>query len=775
MKRQKSNPRTSIQEFQMLYKNSFIVKKKQHGQYFTHPSIANQIVREICESIISECFWKPWRSYGEGIDYPIVKDLLDNVLRIRIVDPAMGDGVFLIEVIRYFERFLRELWDLTHLSSHLELIQTYFQQKLSMNFSLVGKRDQLTLDIWKFHIIRSMIYGVDLDPEIVQQAHIKIIKEITTSEILNLAKIATQFNLRVGNSLISPIRMDLKAKDNLFSQYSSEITILLSQRNQMQKLHWNEALEGGLSTISEKNEIQKTLLKDKVFNEAISNPLFSFLFKDTIDRKLVLFLWELEFPEIFFSKEYGFKVVIGNPPWDKWKLYDREWLGSTAIGKADYARQITAIQKNDNESYSKYIKLKEFYKNTTEYFNTYFQWQPGEKNLFKLFFERFCSLCCDNGFLGIILPGGFLGEYYSKPLRQVLLTRLHLHLVIEIISNKEMFPDAEPGLSILIILAQKKAAGEKFPFIKGISSTEAISQIKARNLSEKTINLICFSQEDILKTSPNCIVPAVRNQLELKIIQKITEFPPLSSDIWGCKTSRGIDMTNDRNLLVDDVTSFPLIEGRHLVRLGFDDTHPRYWIRSFKEYQKKISFWDHTIIAWKNFSGNHRRRRMRIAILPPKSVISNSVICIYNFPSSIGDVEFYLAGIMCSIPFEFRIRQLCYGININQYIMDSMPVPLFNPKKELHQKMVTIVKNFIPQGKEWARRKMEAPSSLSKARLEIDYQDSITTIDAIAALIYGLTREEFNVTLKAHPLLEKNYHVKALDYYDSISLIDDKR
>ncbi|MFX0123437.1 MAG: Eco57I restriction-modification methylase domain-containing protein [Candidatus Hodarchaeota archaeon] len=752
----------------MLYKHSSIVKKKQQGQFFTHPSIAKHIVREVCESIILECFWKPWCPYGKMIDYTTLRDLLDNVLNLRFVDPAMGDGVFLIEVIRYFEEFLRELWDCTNSSSYLDSIKTYFQQKLSLDFSLVGKGDPLTLDIWKFHIIRSMIYGVDLDPGIVQRARNRIMKCIVTPEIMKLAKIAIQFNLRVGNSLISPIQMDNEAKNSLFSQYSSEISILLSQRNHIQEIHWNELLKDELLTISKKNETQKTLLRDKLFDEVVSKPFFNFLFKDSIDRELVSFLWEIEFPEVFFSNEYGFNAVIGNPPWDKWKLYDREWLGSTAIGKADYAQKITTIQKDDNESYSKYLKLKEFYKNTTEYFNLYFQWQPGEKNLFKLFFERFYNLCCGNGFMGIILPGGFLGEYYSQPLRRVLLTRLNLHLVVEIISNKEMFPDAESGLSILIIIAQKTDAGGEFPYIKGILSTEALSKIKGKDLSKNSTNLIFFTQADILKTSPKYIIPAVGNQLELKIIKKITKFPSLSSDEWGCKTSRGVDMTNDRNLLVKNVTPFPLIEGRHLVRLGFDNTHPRYWIRSFEEYQQKIPFWNQTIIVWKNFSGNHRRRRMRIAILPPKSVISNSVICLYNFPSIAG-VEFYLAGIMCSVPFEFRIRQLCYGININQYVMDSMPVPLFNPEKEIHRKMVSIVKNFIPQGREWARRKMEASSSLSKARLEVDYIDTITMIDATAAVIYELSKEEFIVTLKAHPQLEDAYHEKSLAFFDSLS------
>lgn len=751
----------------MLYKHSDIVKKKQHGQFFTHPAIARQIVREVCESIISECFWKPWWSLKDSVDYSTIKNLLDRVLTLRFVDPAMGDGVFLIEVIHFFERFLSELWEKTYSSSYLDLVCIYFQQKLAINFSLVGKRDKLTLDIWKFHIIRSMIYGVDLDPEIVQQARDRIINEFYTPNIMKLARIITRFNFKVGNSLISPIRMDSETRDQLFSQYSSEIKILISQRNKIQEIHWNESFNGKIFKILKETETQKAELANKLVNQVASIPILSYLF-ETENKETASFLWELEFPEVFFSQEGGFNAVIGNPPWDKWKLYDREWLGSTAIGKTDYAQQITTIQKNDIESYSKYLELKEFYKNTTEYFNTYFQWQPGEKNLFKLFLERFYNLCCFTGFLGVILPGGLLGEYYSQQLRQMLLTRMHLHLIIEIVSNKEMFPDAEPGLSILIILAQKSNAGEVFPFIKGISSTEALTKINVKNLHKMSDNLIHFTQKEILKTSPKCIIPAVRNQLELQIIQKINNYPSLSSDKWGCKTSRGVDMTNDRNLLVKYNTSYPLIEGRHLVRLGFDNAHPRYWIRSYEEYQKKISFWNQTIIVWKNFSGNHRRRRMRIAILPSKSVISNSVICLYNFPN-IADVEFYLAGIMCSIPFEFRIRQLCYGININQYIMDSMPVPLFDHNKSLHQKMVSTVKQFIPQGKEWAKRKMEAPSSLSKARLEVDYQDSITTIDAIAALIYKLTREEFIATLRAHPLLEHTYHNKTLTYFDLLS------
>jgi hypothetical protein len=213
--------------------------------------------------------------------------------------------------------------------------------------------------------------------------------------------------------------------------------------------------------------------------------------------------------------------------------------------------------------------------------------------------------------------------------------------------------------------------------------------------------------------------------------------------------------------------SYPLIEGRHLVRLGYDNNYPRYWVKSIEKYKEITPFWNQKIIAWKNFSGNHRRRRMRIAILPPMTTISNSVICLYQLPT-IPDVEYYLAGVMCSIPFEFRIRQLCYGLNINQYVIDGITVPRFDPELISHQRMVNLVKKFFPRGREWATRKMKVNSSLSKARLEQDYLNDVTKIDATASTIYKLSKDEFEITLMAHPLLEQEYRDIALSHFSSI-------
>ncbi len=741
----------------MYYHSTDIVEKKQRGQYFTHPDIALQIVQETCGDLISKQFWEP---FFESNGSSQLQDLLDKALSLRILDPSMGDGIFIVNVLHFYEDFIKELWKRTHSTSKFIEVNDYFKSKIGLDFRSIGENNPTALDIWKLFVLRSMIYGVDLDSKIVKQTYDKLLTEFSTLEAKNLAKYLLKLNLKKGNSLLSPIRMQREVQQQFYEEYSVEITEIIKTRRFLQR--------NVLSTFSE-IEIGKKLkvcnsikakIIDKLTDRMTQSSVLSFLSSTNY------FLWELEFPEVFFSKKSGFDIVLGNPPWEKWKLYNREWLGTTALGNPTIITdQVKSILTN-SQAHKKYQRLKEFYSCSAYYFNKYYRWQPGEKNLYRLFLERFYCLCSFEGYIGIILPGGLLGEYFSEPLRHLLLTKTRISVIKEIVSNQEMFADVEPGLSILIIIAQKFDPSDSFLFIKGINTLETLTKLNTKALGYSNTRCVHLDRKNILNSSPRYIIPAVRSQKELDVVNKIIQNPTLSSVLWGCKTSRGIDMTNDRHLLVTHETDYPLIEGRHLVRLGYDTTIPRYWVRSFKEYTKRSLFWDQNIIVWKNFSGNHRRRRMRIAVLPPRSVISNSVICLYNLPK-VKNVEFYLAGIMCSIPFEFRIRQLCYGLNINQYVIDSITVPLYNPKNEIHQRIASVVQKFLPKGKEWARKKMLTSSSKAKSELEYKYLDTITLIDSLSALVYQLSQKEFEITLNAHKKLESFYKEKALEHFIS--------
>ena len=93
----------------MVYKHTSLVEKKQKGQYFTDPAIVKKIVKEICDKILLERFWSPLNSADGVIKANLMSRLLKKIFTLRFVDPAMGEGVFLVEVLSYFEEFLTEL------------------------------------------------------------------------------------------------------------------------------------------------------------------------------------------------------------------------------------------------------------------------------------------------------------------------------------------------------------------------------------------------------------------------------------------------------------------------------------------------------------------------------------------------------------------------------------------------------------------------------------------------------------------------------------------
>ncbi|NHJ00910.1 MAG: hypothetical protein EAX86_02155 [Candidatus Heimdallarchaeota archaeon] len=733
--------------------NISVVERKQKGQFFTKTEIAVKVVTEICNDLIG------YLDQGNKKDYSM---FINKILNIKLIDPAMGDGVFLVVALEYFTKIIQDIWGEIVKDNNVRA-KNDFKERFRIN-GMNNALTELDRDLICLKILSEMIYGVEVDRFIYEKAIQNILGLFNVPEVIEMAKKLVKIKIKQGNSLISPLPLEFKKSFKFLSLFKSEINLIVKNREAISKL----ILEGSDVLIKRKfieNSQIRNLVISKLKGEFSdsSQLLYLTLLKK---KEQIPFFWELEYPEVFLSNKFGFDVVIGNPPWDKWKLYDREWLGSTVLSSPELIKE--TINGAPSESKLKYLELKEYYKETSKYFNTCYKWQPGEKNLYKLFLERFYDLTSEMGYFGIIIPSGILGEYFSKSLRKMLLENVKLISVTEIVSNKEIFSEVEPGISISVILAQKNTPDVTFLFSKDIHSLDDFKQAQMRLIEINNTNHVRMNRNEIISTSPHYIIPSIRNNKELAVTRKIISFPSLTSKEWKCKTSRGLDMTNDRNMLTKDPNAYPLVEGRHLVRLGYDDKHPRFWIQSPQRYFEKFPFWRRTFIGWKNFSGNHRRRRMRIAIFPKSTFISNSILCLYDFPEQ-EDIEYYLAGVLCSVPFEFRIRQICYGLNINQFIIKKMNIPAYEMKNPLHKALVNLIKDFEPIGINWAYRKMEASSSSAKSALEKDYYLYIAQIDALVALIYNLTKEEFIVTLQAHQRLESSYTEAAVNSYTKFS------
>ncbi|MFX0136777.1 MAG: Eco57I restriction-modification methylase domain-containing protein [Candidatus Hodarchaeota archaeon] len=209
-----------------------------------------------------------------------------------------------------------------------------------------------------------ILYGVDINEKAIQICRVRLFLLIlyTNPSILleDLMKIVENFNLKTGNSLIG----------NIEKPINQEITTVEVERNVKKYSHI------------------------KNFSE---------------------FHWYKEFPEVFQkSKNFGFDIVIGNPPF---------------IGYRNISREEKVI-------------LKFLYPSI----------YTGLNDLYYFFIQRSIELLNSNGFFALIVSRYFLEARYAAKLRSELYKNAKIETIIDFRDYK-VFPGV--GINTAIIFATK--------------------------------------------------------------------------------------------------------------------------------------------------------------------------------------------------------------------------------------------------------------------------------------------------------------------------------
>jgi len=412
-------------------------ERKATGSYYTPETI----VKFIVEHTVGPALWKAVE--GKRSDPEIVQ----AVLGVNVLDPAMGSGHFLVEATEFIARFLAD-------------------------YGIVpeGKTpEEADLAFWKRRVVQSCIYGVDLNPLAVELAKLSLWL-ITVAKNRPLSFL--DHHLRPGNSLAGAWMEHLeigngKAKktkqqveqeggqivlfgDSAFTQqvYKAVNNMWVIEETEAntvdavkeQERSYNElrqqfvAKYARLLNLVTANYLDLEItpeLRQRLIDYALKSNGFTFpdlekvLEKaDATAERERFFHWELEFPEVFFDRfgrtlgeDGGFEVVLGNPP---------------------YVRQ---------EQLSEYKPL----------FRARFSSYHGTADLYLYFYEQGLRLTRRAGRLGFISSGTFARANFAVAFRQWLPTVAHLETVIDYGENQP-FPGAEmvrPSIALL-----RKGAGD---------------------------------------------------------------------------------------------------------------------------------------------------------------------------------------------------------------------------------------------------------------------------------------------------------------------------
>ena len=411
--------------------------------------------------------------------YATHKDLVERLFDIKVLDPAMGSGHFLVEAVdRITDKLLQFLnaFPVNPVSSALERTRSSILESLTTQ-GVTVVRDKLTdINLLKRHVLKRCIYGVDLNPMAVELAKVSLWLDAFT---LGAPLSFLDHHLRCGNSLVGATLADLEAATSgrlfrldygpllaaikyvlfvsqMTDATASEVADSMRQYQEARKLlsgyrivldlvladHFGHPAAKGL--VSSGNDLN--------FADRQS---FLLSLHDDKEKKLValveklarrpdrrFFHWDIEFPEAFIGffdpnkskimhKERvkagtaGFDAVVGNPPYDVLAETEKE-------------------QAADLEDVLRYFAQEPIYQPS----------HKGKQNLYKLFICRNICLLRSAGRVGLIVPMPLLGDEQAVGVRGLLLSETSVR-AIEAFPQKDdarnrVFEDAKLSTCIFI-------------------------------------------------------------------------------------------------------------------------------------------------------------------------------------------------------------------------------------------------------------------------------------------------------------------------------------
>ncbi len=272
--------------------------------------------------------------------------------------------------------------------------------------------------------------------------------------------------------------------------------------------------------------------------------------------------WETVFPAIFSRPKPGFDCVIGNPPWERVKLEEREFFGPGApdiAAAANAADRKELVEKLEGENPDLWERYKAAQANATRmlgYVRSKDAGFPltgkGDVNLYMLFAELARRIVSPKGRVGLLLPSGIATDHTTKEFFGELVASKTLSAIYDFVNRFGLFPDVEGRLKFCVLLfsgAEAQADGMDFVFWAE----------RVEHIAEKSRHVV-LSAKEIKLMNPNTLTcPIFRSQRDGDLAKGIYKHVPILVDEnrkqggnpWGIKFLRMFDQTNDAGLFGD--------------------------------------------------------------------------------------------------------------------------------------------------------------------------------------------------------------------------------
>jgi hypothetical protein len=617
--------------------NSFILDprgsdRKSTGSYYTNPQLVQQLIKSALEPVIED------RLSKVGSNTP--EEKRKALLSIKVCDSASGSGAFLIAACNRLGK------ELARIVSDEEIPPQDVEQN--------ARRE----------VLLHCIYGVDINPMAVELAKVSLwINAAVRDKPLNFL----DHHIKCGNSLIgaTPELMEKGIPSDAFSpvegddkKVASQFKMINTEQRKVRSLDsWKEerkdksricsAKFAALDDVDE-SDPNSVHLKMQKYSDLLENDIFyrekffadlwtsAFFWKlddqnakvpthgvfmgalkdiESVDadiRRTVeglakqhkFFHWHVEFPDIFGKDDPGFDCVLGNPPWEKIKLQDKEFFEyrSPEVANAPNAAKRKAIIKKLCESHPElheaYLQELRHSKCEISFItgsNRYPFTGKGDVNTYTIFAEHDRDIINSKGQTGIIVPTGIATDDTTSAFFGDLVAKKNLKSLYDFENRRGWFPIHRMFKFCLLTMNGENIAPSVIDFAYYLHTMEEL------NNPDRHFSL---TPKDIEKINPNKKnSPVFKSKRDAKIVTAIHDRIPVllnentSMNPWGIRFSAMFHMANDSSLFrtKEELESMGFILGGNVFYKERETYLPLYESKMFWQYNHRFGTFEYSM------------------------------------------------------------------------------------------------------------------------------------------------------------------------------------
>jgi hypothetical protein len=451
------------------------------------------------------------------------------------------------------------------------------------------------------------------------------------------------------------------------------------------------------------------------------------------------FHWHLAFPDVFrVSKDGeepenkpaswsgGFDAVLGNPPWERIKLQDKEWFAmrrpeiANAPNAAARQRMIAALSEEDPALYQSFLDDRRKAEGESHFVRSSERYPlcgRGTVNTYAIFAETNRLIVSSTGRVGCILPSGIATDDLTKFFFQALMEAQSLSSLYDFENREGLFPavDSRMKFCLLTLTGERRKAAQGSDFVFFAHQVEDLRE-EWRHFR--------LAAEDIARLNPQSrTCPIFRSKRDAELAKAIylrAGTKSLEQSEWAGSYIRLIDFSDHSEMILAEeqlaegffdefyvyrssqatyvrlyeAKLFHLFDHRYATFEGvsqadayngnarevsveerFDSTFmvkPRYWIPTgiFRQIIERYQDQKGYLLAYREITNTTNERTCISTIIPETAVTRNTVSCL---TVRAGTHRALLQANLSALCFDYTARQKVAGTHLSYGIMKQLP------------------------------------------------------------------------------------------------------